>query len=100
KETMPMGMLIKKIQRQLQLSVIQPPSGGPMTGAGAVAMLERAKAARGVCGGKVSTRIACSRRARAPPPDPCVTRKKVKRDSEGAKPQSSELTVKRKTQAM
>src|SRR5258708_1644404 len=30
-DRMPMGILIKKIQRQLQLSVIHPPRGGPMT---------------------------------------------------------------------
>src|SRR5882762_6397572 len=30
RDTIPMGMLIKKIHRQLQLSVIQPPSGGPL----------------------------------------------------------------------
>jgi len=35
----PDGMLIKKIQRQLQLSVIHPPSGGPITGAVTMAML-------------------------------------------------------------
>ena len=30
---MPTGMLMKKIQRQEKLSVIQPPSVGPMEGA-------------------------------------------------------------------
>jgi hypothetical protein len=39
RETIPIGMLIKKIQRQLQLSVIQPPSGGPIAGAVTMAML-------------------------------------------------------------
>jgi len=33
RETIPIGMLMKKIHRQLQLSVIHPPRGGPMTGA-------------------------------------------------------------------
>ncbi len=32
-ERIPTGMLMKKIQRQLKLSVIQPPSVGPMAGA-------------------------------------------------------------------
>ena len=38
-EMMPMGMLMKKTQRQLQWSVIQPPSGGPIAGAVTMAML-------------------------------------------------------------
>src|ERR1700730_18327044 len=44
-EIMPMGMLMKKTHRQLQLSVIQPPSGGPIAGAVTIAILYSAKAA-------------------------------------------------------
>ena len=32
-DRIPNGMLMRKIHRQLKLSVIQPPSVGPMTGA-------------------------------------------------------------------
>ena len=37
-EMMPTGILMKKIQRQLKLSVIQPPRVGPMAGASTTAM--------------------------------------------------------------
>ena len=37
-ETMPTGTLMKKIQRQLELSVMKPPSVGPMAGASTTAM--------------------------------------------------------------
>ena len=37
-ESRPTGMLMKKIQCQLKLSVIQPPSVGPMAGATTTAM--------------------------------------------------------------
>ena len=41
---MPTGRLIKKIQCQLKLSVIQPPSVGPIAGAATTAMPYKAKA--------------------------------------------------------
>ena len=37
-ESMPIGTLMKKIQCQLKLSVIQPPSVGPIAGATTTAM--------------------------------------------------------------
>ncbi len=38
REMMPTGILMKKIQRQVKLSVIQPPRVGPMAGALTTAM--------------------------------------------------------------
>src|SRR5271155_3006375 len=38
-EMTPIGMLIKKTQRQEKLSVIHPPSGGPIAGALTIAMV-------------------------------------------------------------
>ena len=38
REMMPTGMLMKKIHRQSKLSVIHPPSVGPMAGATTTAM--------------------------------------------------------------
>ena len=38
RERMPTGMLMKKIQRQVKLSVIHPPSVGPIAGAVTTAM--------------------------------------------------------------
>ena len=37
-ETMPTGMLMKKIQRQVKWSVMKPPSVGPIAGASTTAM--------------------------------------------------------------
>src|ERR1700690_4283406 len=59
-EMMPMGILMKKTQRQEKLSVIHPPSGGPIAGAVTIAMLYSAKAAARLSAGNVSTRMACS----------------------------------------
>lgn len=39
RESSPIGTLIKKTQRQLNVSVIHPPRGGPMAGVVTIAML-------------------------------------------------------------
>ncbi len=50
---------MKKIQRQLELSVMIPPSVGPRIGATIVAMAVTPNAAPRLAGGKVSRMIAC-----------------------------------------
>src|ERR1700736_3271509 len=100
RETMPTGILMKKIQRQVKLSVIQPPSVGPMAGAVTTAMPYTANAMPRLAGGKVSARMACSLGCKPPPPAPCRTRQMIRVARFGASPHKNELTVKRATQHM
>src|SRR5579862_1623058 len=51
-------------------------------------------------GGNVSARIACAIGCNPPPPAPCITRKRRRKPRLGAKPHSSELTVKMARQLM
>ena len=44
--------------------------------------------------GKLSSRMACERGCRAPPPAPCITLASRITPSEGAAPQKNEATVK------
>ena len=97
----PNGTLMKKIQCQDQLSVIQPPSKGPMMGpprhphavnrGGHADLLDREGFPEGLPG-----ESGC----RAPPPMPCMTRKKTRLWRFQDRPQKSELTVKRLTESM
>ena len=59
-----------------------------------------AKAMLRFWGGKVSARMDCSLGCRPPPAAPCRTRKKTSMPSVGARPQSSDAVVNRKTQLM
>src|SRR5208283_5329088 len=97
-ERMPTGMLIKKIQRQLKLSVIHPPRVGPIAGAVTTAIPYTAKAMPRLAGGKVSARIACSLGCNPPPPAPCRMRQMIRVARFGASPHRNELTVNRATQ--
>ena len=99
-EMMPTGILMKKIQRQLKLSVIQPPSVGPIAGASTTAMPYTANAMPRLRGSKVSARIACSLGCRPPPPAPCNTRQIINVARFGASPQRNELIVNNATQDM
>ncbi len=96
----PIGRLMKKIQCQLKLSVIQPPSVGPMAGATTTAMPYRAKAWPRLATEKVSARMACSDGASPPPPMPCRMRAMIRNGSVGARPHSSEQIVNSATQVM
>src|ERR1700743_2720454 len=95
---MPTGILIKKIHRQEKLSVIHPPSVGPIAGATTTAIPQIANAIPKYSFGKVSANIDCSLGASPPPPAPCNTRKISSAVKLGASPQSSELTVNTATQ--
>ena len=57
--TTPTGTLMKKIQRHEKLSVIQPPSVGPMMGATTTPMPYTAIAMPCFLREKLSTRMAC-----------------------------------------
>ncbi len=59
-----------------------------------------AKAMARLSGGNVSARIACAMGCNPPPPAPCRMRKKIIAPRLGAKPHSSELTVKIARQIM
>ncbi len=97
---MPTGMLMKKIQRQVKLSVIHPPRVGPMAGAVTTAMPYTAKAMPRLAGANVSARMACSLGCKPPPPAPCSTRQMMSVARLGASPQKKELMVNRATQPM
>ena len=57
RDRMPTGMLIRKIQCQLMLSVSQPPSTGPIMGAKITPMPKRPIAWPRFSGGKLSMRM-------------------------------------------
>src|ERR1700723_3117333 len=98
--TTPTGTLMKKIQRHEKLSVIQPPSVGPMMGATTTPIPYTAIAMPCLLRGKLSTRMAWEIGCRPPPPAPCRTRKKMSRKRLGARPHRNELMVKMTTQPM
>src|SRR5580698_797478 len=100
REMIPTGMLMKKIQRQVKLSVIQPPRVGPIAGAVTTATPYTANAMPRLAGGKVSARMACSLGCRPPPPAPCSTRQMISVAKFGASPHRKELMVNSATQLM
>src|ERR1700743_804290 len=63
----PTGMLMKKIQRQVEWSVMMPPRVGPSTGATMVAIAVMPKAAPRLAGGNVSRVMDCLFGCKAPP---------------------------------
>src|SRR5260370_8088587 len=89
----PTGTLMKKIQRQEKLSVIQPPSHGPMVGATTTAIPYTAKAMPRFSSENVSFKIACSLGCKPPPPTPCKIRKNTSTPRLGAKPHKTNPTV-------
>jgi hypothetical protein len=91
---------MKKIQCQLKLSVIQPPSVGPMAGATTTAMPYMEKAIPRLETGKVSARMACSEGCRPPPPHPCKMRATISIGRLVESPQNSEQMVNSATQVM
>ena len=84
---------MKKTQRQLKLSVIQPPMVGPNTGATTVATAVNENARPRCSGGKVSRMMDCWLGCRPPPKKPCRTRKMISCGRLAAIPQRNEQTV-------
>ena len=99
-EMMPTGTLMRKIQCQLALSVIQPPIEGPNTGPQTVTKPNAPNAAPRLSGGKVSASIDCIEGAMPPPPTPCASRAITRKPRLGASPQASEEAVNRITERM
>src|SRR5579884_1222610 len=99
-DSKPTGRLIKKIQCQLKLSVIQPPSVGPIAGATTTAMPYIENAIPRFSMGNVSARIACSDGCKPPPPHPCSTRITINIGRLVERPQNREQIVNSATQIM
>src|SRR3954471_13906507 len=93
REIRPTGTLIKKHQCQDKLSLSQPPSVGPTTGATTTAMPYSAKPWLRLDGGKAAARIDCATGVIPPPASPCMIRKINSDCRFHANPQSNELSV-------
>jgi len=89
----PTGRLMKKIQRQEKLSVIQPPRVGPITGATTTPRPYTAMAVACLRGGKLSSRIAWDSGSMPPPPSPCRIRAAMSMGMLMARPHSMEAAV-------
>ena len=76
--TMPIGILIKKIQCHDQLSVIYPPRTGPTAGPIINPTPKIAIAVGSFSGGKASAIILCEVDRRPPPPRPCINRQRTR----------------------
>ena len=90
---MPTGRLMKKVQRQENWSVSQPPRVGPTTGATTMPRPNKAVAVPRWVGGKLSNRMAWESGCMAPPPKPCKIREITSIGMEVAIPQVSEANV-------
>ena len=90
---MPTGTLIRNTQCQLMLSVMTPPSVGPMVGPMITTKPNRAKAWPRFSRGKLSTSMDCSLGARHPPPIPCRMRASTSMVRLGAKPHRKDAPV-------
>ena len=75
--TMPIGRLMKKIQRQEALSTSQPPRIGPRIGPSSIGtpMIAITRPTR--CGPAARVRIVMPHGISMPPPRPCRTRKAI-----------------------
>src|SRR6202161_4727920 len=73
----PTGTLMRNTQRQLKLSVIQPPMVGPSTGATTVAIADTANALLRCEGSNVSRMIDCWTGCSPPPNNPCKMRNTI-----------------------
>src|SRR6267143_3046338 len=99
-EMIPTGTLMEKIQRHEKLSVIHPPSQGPMVGATTTAIPYTANAMPRFSSENVSFKMACSLGCKPPPPTPCKMRNSTSTPRLGANPHKNELTVNTATQDM
>src|ERR1700761_7075444 len=90
----PTGPLIRKHQRQDQLSASQPPSVGPTTGATTTATPNNAKACPRFSGGNEAARMDCDTGTMPPPAKPCRMRNKRSESRFHACAHRIELTLK------
>src|SRR3984893_519137 len=89
----PTGKLMKKIQRQSQVSVMKPPNVGPSTGATTVAIAVTPNAHPRFSDVNVSRTIDCWPGCRPPPKKPCSSRKTMSCGRLVAVPQRKEQTA-------
>src|SRR5271154_1334044 len=90
----PTGPLIKKHQRQVQLSASHPPSVGPTTGATTTATPNSAKDCPRFSGGNDEARMDCETGTMPPPARPCRMRNKSSESRLDACAQRIELMLK------
>src|ERR1700722_13978791 len=96
-QKMPTGTLMKKIQRQVMLSEIQPPRIGPQIGATSVVIDQIASANPRRAGGNTEISSACEPGIIGPETAPCRTRNSTSEGRAHAVPQRNEATVKAAT---
>src|SRR5262249_15130493 len=89
----PTGTLMKKIQRQVVLSLIQPPRIGPQIGATSVVIDQIASASPRLVGLKSEISSACEPGIIGPETAPCSTRKSSSVGRFQAMPQKNEASV-------
>ena len=91
--TMPNGMLMRKIQCQLAISISTPPSTGPNAEDTSATTAISASPKPRCCGGNTRIVIANPSGARMPAPAPCSTRKTISHSTDHATAQSAEPIV-------
>ncbi len=96
---MPTGTLMKKIQRQLMLSEIQPPRMGPQIGATRVVIDQMASAKLRLDDGKIEMSSAWEPGIIGPDTAPWRMRKSSSEGRSQAMPHRKEAMVKRATEA-
>ena len=96
----PIGRLMKKIQRHEAASTSQPPRIGPMIGPSSIGtpMIAITRPTR--CGPAARVRIVMPSGMIMPPPKPCRTRKKISDSELQASPDSIEPITNRKIEVM
>src|SRR5476649_567499 len=98
-QKIPTGTLMKKIQRQVVLSLIQPPRIGPQIGATSVVIDQIASARPRRNGGKIDSSSACEPGIIGPETAPCRMRNSSSEGRSQAMPHRKEATVKSATEA-
>ena len=87
-------MLIQKIQRQSNIVVMKPPSGGPSTGPMSAGMVSQASAEISSAFGTLRKMTSRPTGTIMAPPMPWTMRNSTKSKSDSAKPHAAEPTVK------
>ncbi len=87
---MPIGRLMKKIQRQEKSSTSQPPRIGPRIGPSIIGTPMMAMTRPTRPGPAARVRMVMPAGISMPPPSPCRTRKKISDSADQAAPQSAE----------
>src|SRR5271154_2981541 len=97
-QKIPTGTLMKKIQRQVVLSEIQPPRIGPQIGATSVVIDQIASASPRRNGGKIESSSACEPGIIGPETPPCRMRNASRDGRSHAMPHRKEAAVNKATE--